>query len=1081
MRSGRGIKGRTSTVVFLATLTFLFVLLVSGAAMAAPPWSDAPNSWWQSTYSLTETQAATVADGYSDGMFRPGLNVTRAQFAKMVVEGFGLETALPVTATFPDVPKTNYFYAWIEGAVDAGVIGGFTDGKYRPDNNIIRQQANSILGLYLAGRELNLRGHIAGDLGNYSSLNDWYAAEGNAILVEFADRTSLAAVHAPSTAYLVYHGVVEGSLSGAARYLGPSQNLTRAQAVALILRTKSVTFSTTLPAITVLTPSSGPASGGNTVIITGANFTSATVVEFGTKDALSFTVNSSVQITAVAPSGTAGTTVDVKVTTPAGTSATSAATKYTYGLPSVTLLSPAAGAAAGGNTVVITGANFTGATAVMFGSSNVTSYVVNSSTQITAVAPPGSAGTTVDVRVSTAAGTSSTSDASKYSYGIPVVTLLDPAAGPAAGGTEVDIYGTGFTGVSGADAVKFGVKNAISFEVVSATHIEAIAPSGTGGTTVDVTVKNPVGYSAATGTANDYAYGVPAVTALLPNSGPATGGTTVTITGTGFVPGATVQFGGAGYPATNVTVASPTSITCISPAHSVGKVEVTVTTPAGVSSTEGTGNDFSYGIPAVTALSPNGGSVSGGTTVTITGTNFTSPATVSFGGTPATSVTVVNSTTITCLSPLHSTEVVDVTVTTGAGTSATDGAGNDFAYGAPTVTALSPTAGPVGGGTAVTITGTGFVPGASVSFGGTTATNVVVVGRTSITCVAPARLAGGLVDVIVTTTGGSSSPSGSANDYQYGSLHLVVTGIDDPATAGTASGMTVTVLDQSNNVVTSYVGTIHFTSTDSQAVLPSNYTFTLADAGTKAFPGGVTLKTAGSMTVTATDVANPIIVGSQIVTVNPAAAHHLDFGQEPTSTVAGVAISPSVTVRIEDEFGNLVDDDSTQVTVAIGTNPGSGTLSGTTLQTASNGIATFAGLSINKSGTGYTLTASASGVTGDTSSAFNIAPGAAVKLAFVQQPTEAVAGQAITPAVTVRVLDVNDNLVTAGTVSVAIAIGTNPGTGTLSGTLTVVAVSGVATFSDLSINQAGTGYTLQATASGLTTATSSAFNITAAP
>ena len=90
------------------------------------------------------------------------------------------------------------------------------------------------------------------------------------------------------------------------------------------------------------------------------------------------------------------------------------------------------------------------------------------------------------------------------------------------------------------------------------------------------------------------------------------------------------------------------------------------------------------------------------------------------------------------------------------------------------------------------------------------------------------------------------------------------------------------------------------------------------------------------------------------------------------------------------------------------------------------------------------------------------------------------AGFAITPAVTVTVQDAYGNTITSSNASIAVAIGTNPGGGTLSGTKTVAAVNGVATFSTLSIDKAGTGYTLTAASSGLTGATSGAFNISAA-
>ena len=104
--------------------------------------------------------------------------------------------------------------------------------------------------------------------------------------------------------------------------------------------------------------------------------------------------------------------------------------------------------------------------------------------------------------------------------------------------------------------------------------------------------------------------------------------------------------------------------------------------------------------------------------------------------------------------------------------------------------------------------------------------------------------------------------------------------------------------------------------------------------------------------------------------------------------------------------------------------------------------------------------------------------GAAAQLQFQQQPTHTVAGSALTPAVTVQIVDANGNL-TASTADVTLAIGTNPASGTLGGTLTVAAVNGTATFSNLSIDKAGIGYTLAASSTGLTGATSDAFNVTA--
>lgn len=98
----------------------------------------------------------------------------------------------------------------------------------------------------------------------------------------------------------------------------------------------------------------------------------------------------------------------------------------------------------------------------------------------------------------------------------------------------------------------------------------------------------------------------------------------------------------------------------------------------------------------------------------------------------------------------------------------------------------------------------------------------------------------------------------------------------------------------------------------------------------------------------------------------------VSFEQQPTGTSAGENIDPAVTVQIEDEHENLVTDATNQVTISLGSNPGGGTLSGTLSVNASGGIATFSNLSINKTGEGYTLIASAAGLTSDTSSPFNL-------------------------------------------------------------------------------------------------------------
>ncbi|HZH79981.1 MAG TPA: hypothetical protein VFD68_01675, partial [Gemmatimonadales bacterium] len=205
---------------------------------------------------------------------------------------------------------------------------------------------------------------------------------------------------------------------------------------------------------------------------------------------------------------------------------------------------------------------------------------------------------------------------------------------------------------------------------------------------------------------------------------------------------------------------------------------------------------------------------------------------------------------------------------------------------------------------------------------------------------------------------------------------------------------------------------------------------------------------------------------------------HVDFGAHPHDEVAGAIIgTPFVRLRVEDAGGNLVTTATNQVSVALGANPGGGTLSGTTTVNAVGGLATFNDLTIDKVGVGYTLVFSSPGLIGQTSEAFNISPAAAARVVFTVQPSSTTAGSIISPAVQVTARDAFGNVATGFTGNVTVAIGNNPGSSTLGGALTIAAIGGVATFSDLKIGNVGTGYTLTAAAANLTGDTSAAFDI----
>src|SRR5205809_976163 len=171
---------------------------------------------------------------------------------------------------------------------------------------------------------------------------------------------------------------------------------------------------------------------------------------------------------------------------------------------------------------------------------------------------------------------------------------------------------------------------------------------------------------------------------------------------------------------------------------------------------------------------------------------------------------------------------------------------------------------------------------------------------------------------------------------------------------------------------------------------------------------------------------------AQSTGVGPAAK--LVYTVQPSTAAAGAAITPGVQVAVQDAQGNTVTTATTSITLAIGTNPASGTLAGTTTAAAVSGVATFSTLSLNMVGTGYTLTAAATGLTGATSNAFNIGVGAAAKLVFPVQPSTAAAGTGIAPAVQAAVQAAQGNIVTTATTSIPLAIGTNPPGAALAGT-----------------------------------------------
>ncbi|MBQ1017475.1 IPT/TIG domain-containing protein [Micromonospora sp. D93] len=509
------------------------------------------------------------------------------------------------------------------------------------------------------------------------------------------------------------------------------------------------------PTAATISPDEGPQSGGQTVTITGTGFIpGGTTVTFDGVPATGVTVApAGTSLTAVTPAGAVGP-ASVVASTVNGTAPPLGYTYLADGSAAViTGLTPPSGPTVGGTTVTITGTGFNGVAAVDFNGLPSTGFTVDpAGTTISVVAPPNPAGPALVELVFPAGRVT----APTFTYIAPTITSIVPNTGPNTGGTTVTITGTGLTGATG---VSFGDNPGTNLVVdPSGTSLTVVTPPGLPGP-VDVTVLIP-GADATVPDGFTYVSAAPVAASITPDEGPESGGQTVTITGAGFSPGGTtVTFDGA--PATDITVnAGGTSLTAVTPAGAIGPAVVVVTTGSGSAAPL----DYTYladgGDADVTGLTPTSGPTSGGTTVTITGTGLTGATGVNFGNTPGTNLVVDPSgTSLTVVTPPGLPGPVDVTVQL-PGDDVVEPNGFAYRIAAPVIDELTPGQGPTGGGTTVTVGGSGFVPGRTVVTicGQTIAASLVTVapdGR-SLTFRTPACAARNTT-VVVSTDGGASN------------------------------------------------------------------------------------------------------------------------------------------------------------------------------------------------------------------------------------------------------------------------------------------------------------------------------------
>ena len=536
-------------------------------------------------------------------------------------------------------------------------------------------------------------------------------------------------------------------------------------------------------------------------------------------------------------------------------------------------------------------------------------------------------------------------------------------------------------GLYGAPSVSLGGSNLTNVSVSSdgTTITGTTAPHAAG--TVDTVITNPDGQS--TTLANSYTYVAgPTITSITPTSGLTTGGDSAIIYGTNFNNKDVVKFDGV---AASIDYISPTEIlVTATPAHvSPGMVDVTVTDQYNQVST--LSNGFTYMLPPITltGIKDSYDVMSGGKTITLTGTNFSSltnkdgssyydayfgedgTGTTNTGSYPTglvkgTNVKVINSTTMTVTVPSHMVGLVDVTVSgtytapsllTSSFSYYPDGYKYLTATGDTNYSCTTDNINSANTSCSLMATEPGKFTIEAISKDGSpvTLTNEPVtlnLTTNSTTGAFATSLTGetaGWNKTSVSIPVGSNKATFYYKDSTPGTINLtatdsitgikttlsnilitsrfkiLVTGVTNPTNVGVPSSVTVQAVDYTGKAQSDYVGTISFTSTDKAAMLPSDYTFNLADHGRHTFTNGITFLTEGTWDVTATDKATSSISGTQAgIVVGPAGkgtASKLSFITNPQSFSLDDT-SSTMTVQVQDSDSNPVTV-STDTTVYL--------------------------------------------------------------------------------------------------------------------------------------------------------------------
>lgn len=520
------------------------------------------------------------------------------------------------------------------------------------------------------------------------------------------------------------------------------------------------------PEVTSIAPNTGPAAGGTYALVTGDKIQDGALLFVGRAPASEVVATAPSLISGRLGPGDVGS-ADVEVTNPDGQSGrlSNAFAYYAEEGPGPTIagLSPMSGPTVGGTPVDVVGKGFRAGALVLFGGRPASGVVATGEAALSSRTPNGNPGV-VDVAVTNPDGRSDVLRGAFNFYDSgPVISSVEPNFGPVGGGTAVAIHGRHFDKKA---VATLGGQTVGSLAWVDDRMLTGVTGPGRTGA-ADAYLRNPDGQSDTLVAAFNYGgtggtTGF-AVTRAIPEAGPTTGGTRVTLLGAGFDGTAKVTVGAAA--ATSVRFLSAGSLVIVIPAGNIGPAEIEVTVGT---KTAKLANGFWYfdgasrkSAPTVARVTPGSGPMPGGTMTLVAGTHFVQGARVFFGAVEARSVRFVQAITLTAVTNTSTVAgAVDVRVQNPDGQVAILASG--FAYldpstlgPGPVVASVTPSSGPTIDPTDVNLTTQNADVGALVFVDGVPASGVVVNSPSSVNATVPPGNAGA-VDVTLTNPDGQS-------------------------------------------------------------------------------------------------------------------------------------------------------------------------------------------------------------------------------------------------------------------------------------------------------------------------------------